>query len=79
MLPLLQNGKSNTEIYEKEMRCNPDVCPNCEYHSDGDSFCDLIGEIVLEDWEPTEHYMGPGCPYRKAQKVKPSKKRRKKK
>ena len=46
------------------MYCNPDVCPNCMYIGEGDSFCDVIQEIVLADWSPTEHYMGPGCPYR---------------
>ncbi len=45
------------------MYCNPDVCPNCQYIGEGDSWCDKTGEIVLEDWAPTENYMGPGCPY----------------
>lgn len=43
--------------------CNPDVCPCCQYIGEGDSLCDKIGEIVLADWEPTEHFMGRGCPY----------------
>lgn len=47
------------------MYCNPDVCPNCQYIGEGDSYCDAIGEIVLEDWLPTEDFMGPGCPYLK--------------
>lgn len=47
--------------------CDPDACPNCQYIGEGDSYCDEIGEIVLEDWTPTDHYMGAGCPYRKAQ------------
>ena len=46
------------------MYCNPDVCPNCQYLGQGDSMCDLNNEIVLEDWEPTESYMAPPCPYR---------------
>ena len=46
------------------MRCDPDVCPNCLYIGEGDSLCDVLQEIVLEDWTPTEHYMEPGCPYR---------------
>ncbi len=46
-----------------EMFCNPDTCPNCQYIGEGDSYCDAIGEIVLEDWLPTEHFMGAGCPY----------------
>mgnify|MGYP001515451052 CR=1 FL=1 len=42
------------------MYCNPDVCPNCMYIGEGDSLCDVLQEIVLDDWSPTEHYMGPG-------------------
>lgn len=45
------------------MICDPDICPNCQYIGDGDSFCDAIQEIVLADWEPTEQFMGRGCPY----------------
>lgn len=45
------------------MGCNPDACPNCQYIGEGDSYCDVIGEIVLSDWSPTEHFMGDGCPY----------------
>lgn len=45
------------------MYCNPDKCPHCQYIGEGDSWCDELHEIVLSDWEPTEHYMGPGCPY----------------
>jgi len=45
------------------MYCNPDVCPYCQYVGDGDSWCEMTGEIVLEDWQPTEDFMGPGCPY----------------
>ena len=47
------------------MHCDPDICPHCEYIGDGDCYCDEIMEIVLSDWEPTEHYMGEGCPFRK--------------
>ena len=43
--------------------CNPDVCPYCQYIGEGDSWCEETGEIVLSDWEPTENFMGPGCPY----------------
>ena len=50
------------------MCCNPDVCPFCQYIGEGDSYCDEIGEIVLSDWEPTDHYMGRGCPYVRGQK-----------
>ena len=45
------------------MHCNPDECPHCQYIGEGDSWCDEIHEVVLSDWEPTEHYMGRGCPY----------------
>ena len=45
------------------MYCNPGVCPYCQYIGEGDSWCDRIGEIVLSDWEPTDDFMGPGCPY----------------
>lgn len=48
--------------------CNPDICPNCQYIGEEDSYCDKIGEIVLSDWEPTEHFMGLGCPYRNRRK-----------
>lgn len=54
-----------TEIY-----CNPDVCPCCQYIGKGDSWCDETGEIVLEDWTPTEHFMGPGCPYMRKERKK---------
>ena len=47
------------------MYCNPDVCPSCQYIGEGDSLCDKTGEIVLADWEPTEHFMGRGSPYKK--------------
>lgn len=56
------------------MYCNPDVCPNCQYIGEGDSLCDVLMEIVLDDWAPTEHFMGPGCPY---MKLSASRKRRK--
>ena len=44
------------------MHCNPDGCPHCQYIGEGDSWCDEIHEIVLSDWEPTEHYRGAGMP-----------------
>jgi hypothetical protein len=46
----------------KVVYCNPDICDSCQYIGDGDSFCDEIQQMVLEDWEPTEHFMGEGCP-----------------
>lgn len=48
-----------------KMKCNPDICPNCIYIGDGDSMCGMTNEIVLSGWEPTEEYMGEGCPFRK--------------
>lgn len=64
----------------EKIYCNPDICPNCQYIGEGDSYCDATGEIVLEDWEPTEEFMGEGCPYRnQPTQVKPRKRRRKKK
>lgn len=61
------------------MYCNPDICPNCQYIGEGDSWCDETGEIVLEDWEPTEHFMGPGCPYTTKERKKKCKKSRNRK
>lgn len=58
------------------MFCNPDKCPNCQYIGEGDSYCDAIGEIVLDDWTPTEHFMGKGCPYLER---KPARKRKRRK
>ena len=48
-----------------ERICNPDGCPHCLYIGEGDSYCEAIGEIVLEDWAPTGFFMGRGCPYRR--------------
>lgn len=55
------------------MICDPDVCPNCQYIGEGDSFCDEIQEIVLQDWMPTEYFMGSGCPYVRKKKRKAGK------
>ncbi len=46
----------------KETACTND-CPHCMYVGDGDSWCDVIGKIVIEDWIVTSNFMGPGCPY----------------
>lgn len=43
--------------------CDPEICPDCQYIGEGASFCDEIHKIVLDDWGPTENFMGPGCPY----------------
>ena len=32
-------------------------CGNCQYHSEGDSYCEENFEFVLEDWCPTDEYM----------------------
>ncbi len=56
------------------MYCNPDICPNCQYIEEGDSYCDVIREIVLSDWEPTANFMGDGCPYAKKGEKKKCKK-----
>ena len=49
----------------QDIFCNPDVCPNCEYIGEGDSVCMVTQEIVLEDWKPTDNFMGKGCSYAK--------------
>ena len=57
------------------MYCNPDVCPYCQYIGEGDSWCEETGEIVLSDSEPTDDFMGSGCPYLKKGGKKRGKKR----
>lgn len=52
------------------MVCDPNVCPNCQYIGEGDSICDVTQEIVLEDWMPTDKYMGSGCPYLRRRRKK---------
>ncbi len=37
--------------------CDPGVCDNCLYICEGDFLCDKYEELVVSDWEPTEHYM----------------------
>ena len=43
--------------------CDPAVCDHCTYIGEGDFICDLHGMgpeltmFVLEDWEPTEHFL----------------------
>lgn len=32
-------------------------CAHCQYHSEGDSYCDINYEFVLDDWSPSEHFM----------------------
>lgn len=32
-------------------------CGHCQYHSEGDSYCDLTFDFVLEDWCVTDYFM----------------------
>ena len=47
----------------KENPCDPNLCDHCMYIGDGDFVCDLHGlgpeetVFVMEDWEPTEHFL----------------------
>ena len=36
--------------------CDPAVCDCCQSIGEGDFLCDKLMELVVEDWEPTEHY-----------------------
>jgi len=55
--------RNKSKIY-----CDPGLCDNCIYIGEGDSICDLIQEIVLDDWMPTTEYMGEHCPHNPANK-----------
>lgn len=61
------------------MICDPENCPNCQYIGEGDSWCDAIQEIVLSDWEPTEHFCSPNCPFLRKKKKKSRKQKKEKK
>lgn len=43
--------------------CDPNLCDHCMYLGEGDFVCDLNGlgpeetVFVMEDWEPTEHFL----------------------
>ena len=37
--------------------CDPGVCEHCMYICEGDFLCDKYQEIVVGDWQPTEHYL----------------------
>ena len=63
---ILRRGQRQTG--KPQIYCNPDICPNCMYIGEGDSYCDETGCIVLADWSPTEHYMNSRCPYVKREK-----------
>ena len=32
-------------------------CSHCQYHSEGDSYCDINFEFVLDDWSPSDDFM----------------------
>ena len=53
--------KKKNKKQEKQIFCNPDICEHCMYIGEGDSMCEITGEIVLEDWIPTDDFMGEGC------------------
>lgn len=46
-------------------QCDPELCHYCSYIGQGCFFCDCLMEIVVDEWEPTEDYMGEGCPHRR--------------
>jgi len=46
---------------KKKIFCDPNVCDHCTYILEGDFMCDITNEIVLEDWVPTDEFMGEGC------------------
>lgn len=60
------------EFPAKEISCDPDVCPHCYYACEGDSYCEILEEFVMCDWEKTPFAMGKGCPF-----VKKGRRRRK--
>ena len=74
---VIEEKYGKEKVMPKQMYCNPDVCPNCMYIGEGDSWCDVTQEIVLSDWVPTDNYMAKGCPHAGAQKPKRKKKRKK--
>lgn len=49
----------NKPVQRKVKKQNGDCfdCEHCQYHSEGDSYCDYEEPIfVLEDWMPTEDF-----------------------
>lgn len=48
---------------ENPRHCDPNLCDHCMYLGEGDFVCDLHGlgpeetVFVMEDWEPTEHFL----------------------
>lgn len=55
--------RKNSNRPEKPQMCDPGMCDRCTYIGEGDFICDLHGVgpdetvFVMEDWEPTEHYL----------------------
>lgn len=45
-------------------QCDPGLCDHCTYIGGGDFLCDRPGldepVLVMDEWEPTEHYMECG-------------------
>ena len=56
-----KRSRARKKKHAKQIYCNPDVCPNCQYIGEGDSICDVTHEIVLSDWIPTDAFMSEGC------------------
>lgn len=42
---------------KQKLMCDPAVCDDCLYIGEGDFLCEKYQEIVVEDWQPTEHYL----------------------
>lgn len=42
---------------KQKITCDPGVCDNCMYICEGDFLCDKYEELVVSDWQPTEHYL----------------------
>jgi hypothetical protein len=41
----------------KPVMCDPCVCDECSFISDGTFRCDKNGQISVSNWTPTEYYM----------------------
>jgi len=42
---------------QSTVACDPAVCDDCIYIGEGDFLCERYQEIVVSEWEPTEHYL----------------------
>lgn len=55
--------KKNRHGAPKQKLCDPNMCDHCTYIGEGAFICDLHGvgpeetTFVMEDWEPTRHYL----------------------